>query len=177
MTPVSHSTVPEQVSPGSGRPWCDACGTDSYLFIESVGASRTAPGQSLEISYTCVECDGYYAHDVGTQNLSPVILRQFPPQALEALDGLYLHCGEPMTTGLSVERSIVSTLSPGPEGESELEAYLRTKVLHCRCGFQMELPPTAGGPTWSYPFKHGHRKGALGARGKRGRAVLVPASV
>ncbi len=148
MTPTSQSTVLEPASRGSSRPWCDACGTDTYLFIDRVGASRAAPGQALEIRHTCVECGGYYAHDVGTESLSPVVLRQFPPQAqnvMDVMDGFYRHCGEPMTTGLTTERSFMTTLSTGPEGESELEVYLRTMVAHCRCGFQMELRPPGEG--------------------------------
>lgn len=95
-------------------------------------------GQSLEISYTCVECDGYYAHDVDTDSLSPGILRVLTPQTANAVDGSYLHCREPMTMGVTAERTILTTLSSRSGKESELELYMRTRVLHCRCGFQIE---------------------------------------
>lgn len=145
MTPAFQSTVPEQASRGSSHPWCGACGMDTYLFIGTGGASRTVPGQSREISYTCVQCDGRYAHDAGTESTSTGTLDQFPPQAAEVMGGFYRHCREPMTRGVTAERSILSTLSSGAEEESELEVYMRTMVLHCRCGFNIELPPPGEG--------------------------------
>jgi hypothetical protein len=50
-----------------------------------------------------------------------------------------MHCGEPMTLGFP------QTRTPAPQcteagGPDWLEVYLQTWVLHCRCGFQMEIP-------------------------------------
>lgn len=58
--------------------------------------------------------------------------------------GEYVHCGEPMRAADSVLHgvyAVVTTEPTSPEaGEEALELYLRTRVLRCICGFQMELP-------------------------------------
>ncbi|MET4097674.1 hypothetical protein ABIB51_004630 [Arthrobacter sp. UYCu712] len=82
MAPASRFPSRQNAPRGtSTRPWCSACGTDAYLFIETVGGSASWPGTSIEVSYTCLECDGFYAHDVLSSGIDPSILRQFPPEA------------------------------------------------------------------------------------------------
>jgi hypothetical protein len=59
--------------------------------------------------------------------------------------GGYIHCGEPMHAASSGLRSIYApmTTEPVPAGQTSedvLEVYLRTRVLRCGCGFQMEIP-------------------------------------
>ncbi|MET4097763.1 hypothetical protein, partial [Arthrobacter sp. UYCu712] len=107
---------------------------------ETVGGSASWPGTSIEVSYTCLECDGFYAHDVHTGGIDPSILRQFPAEAPDNEHGTYLHCGEPLRTGTTAERSLTTTVPAGQSRRNRLEASLRTRVLHCRCGFRMEIP-------------------------------------
>ncbi|WP_427136656.1 hypothetical protein [Pseudarthrobacter sp. S9] len=141
MAPASRFPSRQNAPPGSStRPWCSACGTDAYLFIETVGGSAKRPGTSIEVSYTCLECDGFYAHDVLSGCIDPSILRQFPPEAPDKEHGPYLHCGEPMGTGTTAVRSLTTAIPAGRTRRNRLESYLRTQALHCRCGFRMEIP-------------------------------------
>ncbi len=59
------------------RPWCSDCATDEYLLIESVEVPRFMRSNSLEISYTCMKCDGFYGHSVGRDTLPLEVLEQF----------------------------------------------------------------------------------------------------
>jgi hypothetical protein len=70
--------------------------------------------------------------------------RRGTPGVLQ-LGGKYIHCGEPMHAGDSGVRSIyapTNTECTPVEQTSKglLEVYLRTRVLRCGCGFQMEIP-------------------------------------
>lgn len=49
------------------------------------------------------------------------------------IGGHYIHCGQPMTSAGGEVRVIRAT-SPS------LAVYLSTQVLHCPCGFQVEVP-------------------------------------
>jgi hypothetical protein len=54
--------------------------------------------------------------------------------------GTYIHCGRPIRTAGSESRSIYAPLTTEQSGELVLDVYLRTRVLKCACGFQMEIP-------------------------------------
>jgi hypothetical protein len=66
--------------------------------------------------------------------------RPGPGSAVLQFGGAYLHCGEPMSTAGSEHRSIYVPVSTEQSVDGPLEVYLRTRVLRCRCGFQMEIP-------------------------------------
>lgn len=134
-----------QPAPNDTRPWCTVCGTDSYIFVETV--VEAAPNQSelVEVSYTCSECDTFYAHAVRLAELIPEIQAEFLATSAAGLWFSCTHCGEPMTLGRPAERVIEAPRTTGdPDGPSLLEVYLQTQVLHCRCGFQMEVPRHVG---------------------------------
>jgi len=53
----------------------------------------------------------------------------------------YIHCGVPMHVAVPVPRFRSSTtLAAADPSEVLLDVYLQTRVLHCACGFQMEIP-------------------------------------
>jgi hypothetical protein len=61
-----------------------------------------------------------------------------------AFAGHYIHCGQPMQkTGSELRRlsapAFTDALTDGPV-EDALDVYLTTRVLHCHCGFRMEVP-------------------------------------
>jgi hypothetical protein len=58
--------------------------------------------------------------------------------------GEYIHCGDPMKTQGADPRSIYAPVHTDRPSAALLEVYLRTKVLHCGCGFQMEIPQEEG---------------------------------
>lgn len=106
----------KQPADDMARPWCTQCDTDEYLILETIeNACHGEPGLA-EVSYTCAECDSYYAHAVGVESLDPSDRMKLPPLVLGGRAG-YLHCGEVMTAGAGDE-------------------------LRCRCGFHMVASPT-----------------------------------
>ncbi|TLM72631.1 hypothetical protein [Pseudarthrobacter sp. NamB4] len=59
-----------------------------------------------------------------------------------AFGGHYIHCGHPMEKiGSELRRLSAPAFTDGDQKETEtLDVYMTTRVLRCRCGFQMELP-------------------------------------
>ncbi|MFF1829071.1 hypothetical protein [Paenarthrobacter sp. NPDC058040] len=127
------------------RPWCTVCDTDSYIFVETVVEAEPNQSEIVEVSYTCSECDTFYAHAVRLAELVPEIQTEFLSTSAAGLWFSCTHCGEPMTLGRAAERFIEAPrTTDDPETPSLLEVYLQTQVLHCRCGFQMEVPRHVG---------------------------------
>ena len=127
------------------RPWCTVCDTDSYIFVETVVEAEPNQSEIVEVSYTCSECDTFYAHPVPLVELVPEIQAEFLSTSASGLWFSCTHCGEPMTLGRPSESIIEPPRSTDdPDGPSLFEVYLQTQVLHCRCGFQMEVPRHVG---------------------------------
>ncbi|MEO8220935.1 MAG: hypothetical protein ABI563_09140, partial [Specibacter sp.] len=66
--------APRESLPG---PWCIQCRTDEHLLIESVDESFTRPGELLEVSYTCLECESFCAREVPVNSLTPGVVYEF----------------------------------------------------------------------------------------------------
>ncbi|MGX1159500.1 hypothetical protein RKD54_000409 [Pseudarthrobacter sp. SLBN-100] len=61
-------------------------------------------------------------------------------ESVLAFGGQFMHCGQPMRkTGSELRRLSMPAFTDRPL-EDALDVYLTTQVLHCPCGFQMELP-------------------------------------
>ncbi|CEA06978.1 hypothetical protein BN1051_00286 [Arthrobacter saudimassiliensis] len=150
---MSIEATPEGTSAGAPAPetyvpWCDNCGTDEYLIIESVEPATTEDSaEFLEISYTCSECDRFYGHPI---RHSPLWARRLA-EAPAAEEMVYMHCGEPMKPKDARTLSIFAPLSteefaaaPAAASPSEAAALdnvrMEVTVLRCGCGFQIELP-------------------------------------
>ncbi|XAS68485.1 hypothetical protein V3C33_04020 [Micrococcaceae bacterium Sec5.7] len=72
--------------------------------------------------------------------MAPILNRSETEPGVLQFGGDYIHCGEPMTTQGNDLRSIYAPVHTARPAVELLEVYLRTKVLHCGCGFQMEIP-------------------------------------
>ncbi len=149
MTLGSPIPAPKPASPRTAataaRPWCTVCNTDSHIFVETVVESTPNQSEIVEVSYTCSECDTFYAHSVRLDALVPAIQSEFLSTSAAGLWFSCTHCGDPMTLGRPAERVIEAPrTTDDPDGLSLLEVYLQTQVLHCRCGFQMEVPRHVG---------------------------------
>ena len=141
MSTVSHPRKPGPPSGSQGRRlWCTQCRTDEHLIIESIDTPRPPRTGLLDVAYTCVECDFFYAHTAAVARVAEALNRAGQRSGVLQFGGHYLHCGEPMTLVGSGQRSVHATLSTELTGEGALEVYLRTRVLCCGCGFQMEIP-------------------------------------
>ncbi|MFP3579720.1 hypothetical protein SB659_09060 [Arthrobacter sp. SIMBA_036] len=147
--PESRLKTARRTAPATAEaaapPWCTVCDTDSYIFVETVVEAEPNRSHVVEVSYTCSECDTFYAHAVRLEQLVPEIQREFLSTSAAGLWFSCTHCGEPMTLGRPAEQIIAAPRNTDdPENPSLLEVYLQTQVLHCRCGFQMEVPRPVG---------------------------------
>jgi len=143
--PVPKPSQEPTPAQAEARPWCTVCGTDSYVFVETVVEAEPHQSEVVDVSYTCSECDTFYAHPVRLATLVPEIQQEFLSTAAAGLWFSCTHCGDPMTRGRPTERVIEAPRSTeDPESPNLLEVYLQTQVLHCRCGFQMEVPRHVG---------------------------------
>lgn len=141
MSTASHPRKPWPPSGAHRRKlWCIRCESNEHLVIDSIDAPRPPSAGFVEVTYTCVECDAFYAHTASVAGVAESMNRPDQLSGVLRFGSSYLHCGEPMTTAASRQRSVQSTHLTERSSEELLEMYLRTKVLHCRCGFQMEIP-------------------------------------
>jgi hypothetical protein len=141
MATIPHSTRPGRAKgPQGRRVWCSVCDTDEHLIIESIDSLRPPSARLVDVAYTCGECDYFYAHPADVAHVAAVLNR--PGQALGVLQfgGQYLHCGQPMQAAGSKRRSIYAPVTTEAVEEGALDVHLRTRVLRCACGFQMEIP-------------------------------------
>jgi len=97
------------------------------------------------VAYTCGRCRLFKEHAAYVADLSAILGR--PEQTGDVLifGGHYMHCGQPMEKIGSDLRRLSAPLTTedsttGGTGQESLDVYLRTRVLRCACGFQMELP-------------------------------------
>jgi hypothetical protein len=56
------------------------------------------------------------------------------------IGGDYIHCGEPMSATDPDLRNPFQSVSTDEAPPDVLGVYLQTRVLRCRCGFQLEIP-------------------------------------
>ncbi|MBT2521174.1 hypothetical protein [Arthrobacter sp. ISL-28] len=143
------STISEPYTTGGGadKPWADSlhcfdCHTDRHLVIESIEALWPSVRGMVAVWYTCTACGHSRTHPATVPQIALILNRPGPEQISGILQfgGEYIHCGEPMHTAGSELRGIHTTLSTEQSSEDVLDVYLRTRVLHCVCGFQMEIP-------------------------------------
>jgi hypothetical protein len=141
MSIISHPRKPGGASgPHGQRLRCPRCGTDEHLIIESIEALTPPKTGWVDVAYTCIGCDYFYAHTADIAEVAAVLNRPGRGYGVLQFGGEYLHCGEPMAIAGSEYRSIHAPISTEQQGDGALEVYLRTRVLRCGCGFQMEIP-------------------------------------
>ncbi|WP_427135161.1 hypothetical protein [Pseudarthrobacter sp. S9] len=143
MSTISHTRRPGGArQPHGRRLWCTKCRTDQHLIIDSIEALQPPETGMVQVSYTCLECDFFYAHAAAVPQVAAILKR--PGTGTTAgflqLGSEFIHCGEPMHVAGSELQSIYAPVTTGQAGEGVLDVYLRTRVLRCGCGFRMEIP-------------------------------------
>lgn len=140
MSTISpHRKSARSPGPRGRRLWCRQCNTDQFLVVESILALQPPRTGLVEVSYTCTDCSFFFSHAATVAQVASVLNRANSDIGVLQFGGAYLHCGEPMAAAGSEHRSIYAPASDGFPDEA-LDVYLRTRVLRCRCGFQMEIP-------------------------------------
>lgn len=140
MSTTSHEYAPRDAHQHRGRRlWCAECNTDRHLLVDSA-TTLNAQQQTLAAAITCENCGGSRVLATTAALLAELPGRNEENGDAVHRDAAYVHCHEPMSPadpGLWGLQWPVSTQA----GPAEfLGVYLRTRVLRCRCGFQMELP-------------------------------------
>jgi hypothetical protein len=142
MTIAPNSYLPrDENQPRVKRPWCPECDTDLHLVIESPAVPGRQAG-SLAVAVHCSQCRQSRVLDTTEELLAALPALAAKQGNLVHRDNGYVHCGEPMVSpGPRLETTLRTFPIPDPASPGDsLAAYLATKVLRCRCGFQMELP-------------------------------------
>ena len=76
MSTISNAHRPGGMQwPSASRPWCSECHTDEHLIIESIEALHPPQEDLVDVSYTCVECDYFYAHPANVHEVAAVLNR------------------------------------------------------------------------------------------------------
>lgn len=139
-----HWAGPENQTPGQpsepGPLVCDWCGNDRDLTLQSIAALSPASAVMVEVSYSCRACGRHYRHPADVAAVAAVLNRKSYSNDVLTFAGRYIHCGQPMQkTGSEVRRLSAPSFTERTM-EDALDVYLTTQVLHCPCGFQMEVP-------------------------------------
>ena len=139
MTTISNAQLPGEAQRPSGDPlWCSECQTDEHLIVESIEALHPPQDGMVDVSYTCVECDHFYAHPAGVHDVAGVLNRHGQVLGVLQFGGEYFHCGTPMASVSSGTSSIYGTELG--RHRTIHDVHLPTRLLRCGCGFQMEVP-------------------------------------
>ena len=94
----------------------------------------------VEVAYSCRACRKHYLHPADVATVAFVLKRIDDPNDVLTFAGRYIHCGQPMQKSGSEIRRLSAPSFTDRTMEDALDVYLATQVLHCRCGFQVELP-------------------------------------
>ena len=119
---------------------CRGCGHDQDLALHSVAALTPASPVMVEVTYTCRACKQTYRRRADVAAVAGLLSRESNADDVLAFGGNYIHCGQPMQKTGSEIRRLTAPSFTDRWIEDDLDVYLTTQVLHCPCGFQIELP-------------------------------------
>ena len=143
MTTLTHEPSPHGArQPYGQQPWCAVCDTNLHLAVDSITVLDEWE-DTLSVVFTCAGCGGHRVLSTTPRFVAAILARSTTDDDVVHLGAQYIHCGEPMPPldpNLRSSRTPVSTDMPAGDF---LEAYLRARVLRCRCGFQIEVPRTS----------------------------------
>ena len=136
-----HTThVPRDAQqPRGTQPWCATCDTDVHLVVDTI-AVMDRRAETLAVAFNCVKCGGSQVLSTTASFVAAILARSANNDDVMHLGDEYIHCGEPMSATDPDLRSSRAPVSTTPRPADFLGAYLQTRVLRCRCGFQMEIP-------------------------------------
>ncbi|MDQ0029034.1 hypothetical protein [Arthrobacter bambusae] len=140
MSTISSTYFPRDAQQPRGKqPWCATCDTDLHLVVDSI-AIMDRISDTLAVAFSCAGCGGSRVLSTTAGFVAAVLARSSNNNDVLHLGAEYIHCGEPMTLSDPDLRNSLIPLSTQPRPADFLGAYLRSRVLRCRCGFQMEKP-------------------------------------
>lgn len=125
--------------PRGKQPWCGECDTDEHLEVDSVTVLDRQQG-TLAVAFNCTNCGGSRVLDTTPDFVAAVLARAAISDDVVHLAGEYIHCGEPMSATDPELMNPFQSVSTDEAPPDVFGVYLQTRVLRCRCGFQMEIP-------------------------------------
>jgi hypothetical protein len=131
--PTSRHNLPQP------RPMrCDLCGTELKLTIHSIIAMAPANEDLVTVSYTCNDCRRFHEHLAYAADVAAALGQVRWMAKVIMFGDDYIHCGFPMEEAeFEIERLCYRS-SNSASGLNTVS--LPTRVLRCRCGFQLEVP-------------------------------------
>lgn len=140
MSTPSHTYMPrDSHQPRGRRPWCVGCNTDRHLLVESV-TTLNPQRATLAAAITCTQCGASRVIATTASLLAALARRDQNKNDLMHRDAGYVHCQEPMSPVDPELRGVHWPISTETGPTEFLSVYLKTRVLRCRCGFQLEIP-------------------------------------
>ncbi|MBT2566966.1 hypothetical protein J7I84_10765 [Arthrobacter sp. ISL-85] len=119
---------------------CRACGHDRDLELHSIAALSPPSTVMVEVGYACRACRRTYLHPADVAAVAEILNRESHADDVVTFAGSYFHCGQLMQKTGSELRRLSAPIFTDRTTEDDLDVYLTTQVLHCPCGFQIELP-------------------------------------
>jgi hypothetical protein len=129
--------------PRAKRPRSAGCDTTRTCSSASTPGPLQAYKQgSLAVAVHCSKCRRSRVLQTDREHLAALPSTVVTNRDLVHRDNGYFHCGKPVVgPGSQVETTLRTFPADDQAGPGEsLASYLATRVLRCRCGFQMELP-------------------------------------
>lgn len=116
---------------------CETCGTEHQLTLHAVRAVG-ANSDVVTVAYTCNDCGRFQEHLAYAGDVAAALHQvRWMAQVIMFGDD-YIHCGYPMEEAeFEIERLCYRSSNSG--GSLNMVS-LPTRVLRCRCGFQLEVP-------------------------------------
>jgi hypothetical protein len=140
LSTTANTYLPRDAhQPRGSRPWCATCDTDLHLAVDSITVMDRRR-ETLAVAFNCTNCGGSRVLSTTPGFVAAILARSTNNDDVVHLGAQYIHCGEPMSPTDPDLRNSHTPLSTQPRPADFLGAYLRTRVLRCRCGFQMEIP-------------------------------------
>ncbi len=96
--------------------------------------------ETLAAAVSCTKCGGSHVMATTAALLATIPRRNGNTGGLVPWDDAYRHCQEPMSAVDLDRRSAHRPVSTHAGTQDFLGDYRRTRVLRCRCGFQMDIP-------------------------------------
>jgi hypothetical protein len=117
---------------------CGTCRTEHRLTIHAITAVGAVGGDLVTVSYTCNDCNLFQEHLAYAADVAAALHQVRWMAKVIVFGDDYIHCGFPMEEAeFEIERLCYRSSTSG----SGLSAVcLPTRVLRCRCGFQLEVP-------------------------------------
>ena len=140
MSTSSPTYLPRDAHQRRGRRlWCATCNRDRHLQVESV-TPLNAQQDTLAVAITCMRCRRSRVLATTAAFIAALQERNEDNGDLMHRGAAYVHCQEPMSPGDPNLRGVEWPVSTQAGPAEFLGVYLRTRVLRCRCGFQIEIP-------------------------------------